>query len=43
MIVAVAHQEFRDGSGWNSKICKVNSVLYDLKYIFDICESDMRL
>lgn len=44
IIVAVAHHEFQVmGSKVIRKLCKKNSVLYDLKYIFAPEEADLRL
>jgi len=44
IIVAVAHHEFQVmGSKVIRNLCKKNSVLYDLKYIFTPEEADLRL
>ena len=44
IILAVAHQKFKDmGSAAIRVLCKPISVLYDLKYVLDERESDLRL
>lgn len=43
-IVAVAHRQFIDlGAGAIHKACKPNHIVYDLKYVFDENEVDLRL
>ena len=43
-IVAVAHREFRDlGVQALRKLCRSNSVLYDIKHVFAATEVDGRL
>lgn len=44
IILAVAHDEFKQMSAENiRKFGKANNVMFDLKYLFDAVESDLRL
>jgi UDP-N-acetyl-D-glucosamine/UDP-N-acetyl-D-galactosamine dehydrogenase len=44
IIIAVAHDEFRNmGADSIRKLCKKNGIIYDLKYILDASQSDIRL
>ncbi len=44
IIIAVAHDEFRNmGADSIRKLCKQNGIIYDLKYILDASQSDIRL
>jgi UDP-N-acetyl-D-glucosamine/UDP-N-acetyl-D-galactosamine dehydrogenase len=44
VILAVAHEQFEEMSASDFRnLCKPNSVLYDLKYLLNINESDLRL
>jgi UDP-N-acetyl-D-glucosamine/UDP-N-acetyl-D-galactosamine dehydrogenase len=44
VIVAVAHDQFKEMGGIEiRKLCKPTSIIYDLKSIFNIQESDMRI
>lgn len=44
IILAVSHQQFKEmGIEKIRSFCKSNSVLYDLKYIFNAAQSDLRL
>jgi UDP-N-acetyl-D-galactosamine dehydrogenase len=44
IIIAVAHDEFRNmGVDSIRKLCKQNGIIYDLKYILDASQSDIRL
>ena len=44
VVIAVAHNEFASMSISSIReLCKVNSVVYDLKYVFDKNDSDIRL
>ena len=44
LIIAVAHDQFKEMGGIEiRKLCKPTSIIYDLKSILHIQESDMRL
>jgi UDP-N-acetyl-D-galactosamine dehydrogenase len=44
VVIAVAHNEFRSMNANGIKaLCKSQRVIYDLKYVLDIEESDLRL
>jgi len=44
VLIAVAHEKFkRRGLKYISKLCKKNSVIYDLKYLFPKDKIDLRL
>ena len=44
VVIAVAHSEFvAMGSEKIKQLCKPKSVLYDLKYVLNKTESDLRL
>ena len=44
IIIAVAHDEFKKMSKLDfEKLCKINNVIYDLKYVLNADESDLRL
>lgn len=43
VILAVGHKQFRDmGAGGIRTLCKTNSVIYDLKYVLDKAQVDIR-
>ena len=44
LVIAVAHDEFRSMKAAGIEaLCKSERVIYDLKYVLDVEESDLRL